>query len=144
MVWDGGTDAMDTTPPHDLIGQEYQPYLPKGEGAGELLGVMEESRRILADAILNRKREACGKPPANSLWLWGQGRSLELATIEKRFGLSGGVISAVDLIKGIGVCAGLDVIEVPGATGYLDTNYRGKAEAALTALESRDFVYRHV
>lgn len=144
MVWDGGTDATDTTPPHDIIGQEYQPYLPKGDGAAELMKVMEESQHILADAILNRKREACGKPPANSLWLWGQGRSLELATIEKRFGLSGGVISAVDLIKGIGVAAGLKPIFVPGATGYIDTNYRGKAEAALSALDSRDFVYVHV
>jgi 2,3-bisphosphoglycerate-independent phosphoglycerate mutase len=144
MISDGGTDMMSTTPPHDIIGREYRPHLPKGDGAAELVEMMERSRIVLADALVNRKREAVGKFPANSLWFWGQGRSLELGTIEKRFGLSGSVISAVDLVKGIGVAAGLKPIFVPGATGYLDTNYRGKAEAALAALESRDFVYVHV
>ncbi len=144
MLWDGGTDAADTTPPHDIIGKEYLPHLPKGEGAEELRAVMESSRSVLADALVNRKREAAGKVPANSIWLWGQGRDLELQTIEERFGLTGGVISAVDLIKGIGIAAGLKPIFVPGATGYIDTNYRGKAEAALAALDTRDFVYVHV
>ena len=144
MISDGGTDMMSTTPPHDIIGREYRPHLPKGDGAAELVEMMERSRIVLADALVNRKRIAAGKFPANFLWFWGQGRSLELGTIEKRFGLSGSVISAVDLVKGIGVAAGLKPIFVPGATGYVDTNYRGKAEAALAALESRDFVYVHV
>lgn len=144
MLWDGGVDTADTTPPHDILGREYPPFQPKGDGAEKLNAIMEESRIILADALINRKREAAGKVPANSIWLWGQGRALGLQTIEERFGLTGGVISAVDLIKGIGIAAGLKPIFVPGATGYIDTNYRGKAEAALAALDSKDFVYVHV
>ena len=94
--------------------------------------------------LINKKREASKKLPASSLWLWGQGRSLTLSTIEEKLGIKGGVISAVDLIKGIGIAAGLKPIFVPGATGYIDTNYRGKAETALKALENMDFIYLHV
>ena len=144
MVWTGGTDAMVTTPPHDIIGLDYELYLPKGEGAAEIISTMEQSRKVLADTLINKKREASGKLPANSLWFWGQGRSLKLTAIEEKFGIKGGVICAVDLIKGIGMAAGLKPIFVPGATGYIDTNYRGKAEAALEALETLDFVYVHV
>ena len=144
MVWKGGKDSMVTTPPHDIIGLEYEPYLPDGDGAAEIINLMEQSREVLRDTLINKKREASGKLPANSLWFWGQGRSLEIPTIEEKFGIKGGVISAVDLIKGIGVAAGLKPIFVPGATGYIDTNYRGKADAALEALESMDFVYLHV
>lgn len=144
MLQEGGVDTVETTPPHDIIGKEYASYLPKGDGSAELLSIMEQSRGILAEALTNRKREAAGKVPANSIWLWGQGRALGLQTIEERFGLTGGVISAVDLIKGIGIAAGLKPVFVPGATGYIDTNYRGKMEAALTALDTKDFVYVHV
>jgi 2,3-bisphosphoglycerate-independent phosphoglycerate mutase len=144
MLWEGGVDTPSTTPPHDILGQEYPQYLPKGEGAAELITLMERSQTILADALINRKREASGKIPANSLWFWGQGKTLELPTIEERFGVTGGVISAVDLIKGIGIAAGLKPVFVPGATGYVDTNYRGKAEAALETIRTHDFVYVHV
>ncbi|MHB9027403.1 MAG: cofactor-independent phosphoglycerate mutase [Candidatus Latescibacterota bacterium] len=144
MLWEGGADTTATTPPHDIIGREYQPYMPKGEGAAELTVLMEHSRTILAEALINRKREASGKVPANSLWFWGQGKALELQTIEERFGVTGGVISAVDLIKGIGIAAGLKPVFVPGATGYIDTNYRGKAEAALETIRTHDFVYVHI
>ena len=144
MVWSGGTDAMETLPPHDIIGQVYGPYLPKGKRAGKLRSIMRDSEAVLADSLINRKRIASGKLPATSLWLWGQGRSLRMTTIEEKYGLKGGVISAVDLIKGIGVAAGLKPIFVPGATGYVDTNYLGKAEAALKALDTMDFVYVHV
>lgn len=144
MIWSGGTASMSTTPPHDIIGQEYEPYLPKGEGAEEILSIMERSKPLLENTLVNRKRAASGKNPANSLWLWGQGKSLELITIEEKYGLSGGVISAVDLIKGIGISAGLKPVFVPGATGYIDTNYRGKAEAALNSMETMDFMYVHV
>jgi 2,3-bisphosphoglycerate-independent phosphoglycerate mutase len=144
MIWSGGTDAMATTPPHDITGQQYEQYLPAGEGAGMLRSLMERSEEALAGSLVNKKRRAVGKLPATSIWLWGQGRSLSLETIEKRFGLSGGVISAVDLIKGIGVAAGLKPVFVPGATGYIDTNYQGKADAALATLEQRDFMYVHV
>lgn len=144
MIWSGGTDGMITYPPHDIIGQEYGPYLPKGEGSVDILSVMERSKPLLENALVNRKRQASGKNPANSLWLWGQGMSLELDSVEKRYGLTGGVISAVDLIKGIGISAGLKSVFVPGATGYIDTNYRGKAEAALNSLKTMDFMYVHV
>jgi len=93
---------------------------------------------------VNKKRLASGKLPATSVWFWGQGRPLKIETIGSRFGFTGGVISAVDLIKGIGVAAGLKPIFVPGATGYIDTNYRGKAQAALDALKTMDFVFVHV
>jgi 2,3-bisphosphoglycerate-independent phosphoglycerate mutase len=99
---------------------------------------------VFPDSLVNKKRLASGKLPANSVWLWGQGRPLKIETIGSRFGFTGGVISAVDLVKGIGVAAGLKPIFVPGATGYTDTNYRGKAQAALNALETMDFVYVHV
>ncbi len=144
MIWKGGKDSMVTTPPHDIIGLDYKPYLPADEGAAEIIKLMEQSRELLKDSLINKKREATGKLPANSLWFWGQGRSLKIPTIEEKFGLKGGVISAVDLIKGIGVAAGLKPIFVPGTTGYIDTNYQGKADAALEALEHMDFVYIHV
>ena len=99
---------------------------------------------VLNNHPVNRKRDQKGEYPANSIWLWGHGRPPRMETLSAKFGISGAVISAVDLIKGIGVYAGLDVIQVPGATGYLDTNYRGKAEYALEALKTRDFVYLHV
>ncbi len=144
MIWSGGTDTMVTTPPHDIIGREYEPWLPSGEGADTLLGIMTASQEILKDALTNRKRVASGKLPANSIWLWGQGRPLEILTLKERYGLTGGVISAVDLIKGIGVAAGLQPVFVPGATGYVDTNYRGKAEAAIKVMQTGDFAYVHV
>jgi 2,3-bisphosphoglycerate-independent phosphoglycerate mutase len=91
-----------------------------------------------------KRRAAAGELPANSMWLWGQGKAPAMGRYQEKFGLSGAVISAVDLIKGIGVYAGLDIISVPGATGYLDTNFKGKAEAAIEALKDKDFVFVHV
>lgn len=144
LVWRGGVDTMTFTPPHDITGQPVKGQWPRGEGSGVLLELMDRARAILASHPVNIKRQSEGKRPANAMWLWGQGRAPHMATLQERFGLSGAVISAVDLIKGIGIYAGLDVINVPGATGYIDTNYRGKAEYALEALKSRDYVYVHV
>jgi 2,3-bisphosphoglycerate-independent phosphoglycerate mutase len=144
LVWRGGLDGMEFTPPHDITGQPVQGQLPRGEGADILLTLMERARKVLACHPVNERRKAEGKRPANAMWLWGQGRAPKMATMQERFGLSGAVISAVDLIKGIGIYAGLDVIEVPGATGYIDTNYKGKGEYALQALKTRDYVYIHV
>lgn len=144
LVWRGGVDTMTFTPPHDITGQPTQGQLPRGEGADCLLDLMQRARTILANHPVNRQRQAEGKRPANAAWLWGQGRAPHMPTMQERFGLTGAVISAVDLIKGIGIYAGLDVIEVPGATGFIDTNYRGKAEYALEALQTRDYVYIHV
>jgi 2,3-bisphosphoglycerate-independent phosphoglycerate mutase len=105
---------------------------------------MEISREVFEDHAVNRKRRAEGKLPGNSIWLWGQGKAPRIATFAEKYGLSGSVVAAVDLIKGIGVYCGLSVIQVPGATGYVDTNFRGKAEYALKELEDKDFALIHV
>ena len=144
MVWRGGADGMTVTPPHDITGQEVADYLPTGEGAERLIYLMNASQMVFYNHPQYKRRVAEGKLPANSVWFWGQGKAPRMTTYRERFGLSGAVISAVDLIRGIGVYAGLEIIKVEGATGYVDTNYRGKAEAALAALERVDYVYLHV
>ncbi len=144
MVWRGGKDAMTGTPPHDITGKAIIDHLPKGDGADTLINIMNHAQMVLHDHPVNKKRKDAGELPANSIWLWGHGKTPKITPYKEKFGLSGAVISAVDLIKGIGICAGLDVINVEGATGYIDTNYLGKAQAALTALETHDFVYVHV
>lgn len=144
LVWHGGKVDIITTPPHDITGKDILPHLPQGEGAKGLIELMNSSQTIFFNHPQYRKRLDNGKTPANSVWLWGQGKSPSITPFSRKFGLSGAVISAVDLVRGIGVCAGLEIIKVPGATGYIDTNYRGKAEAALEALERLDYVYLHV
>ncbi len=132
------------TPPHDISGQEVEPFLPRGDGAEQLRELMEAAGRILDAHPLNDRRRQEGKPPANMIWLWGQGTAPSLPTIEERFGVRGAVISAVDLVKGLGKYAGLEAVDVPGATGFLDTDYGAKAKSALAALADRDFAYVHV
>ena len=144
MVWPGGNDAVETTPPHDIHGKKITEYLPKGEGSDLLLDLMAASREIFEDHPVNRKRRAQGKLAGNSIWLWGQGKAPRMETFVEKYGLTGSVVAAVDLIKGIGIYCGLEVIQVPGATGYVDTNFRGKAEYALRELERKDFVLIHV
>ncbi len=144
MVWPGGNDAVETTPPHDIHGKQITEYLPRGEGSDLLLSLMELSREIFPDHPVNRRRVAAGKPAGNSIWLWGQGKAPRMPTFRDKYGLAGSVVAAVDLIKGIGVYAGLDIVAVPGATGYVDTNFKGKAEYALRELERKDFVLIHV
>lgn len=144
VVWRGGMEKMSTNPPHDITGRQIASYLPQGEGAETLLELMNRARAILAGLSLNQEKIKKGLKPANSIWLWGQGRSLSIPTFAEKYGITGAVISAVDLVKGLGICAGLKPIEVPGATGYLDTNYEGKARAAIEALQSADFVFLHV
>jgi 2,3-bisphosphoglycerate-independent phosphoglycerate mutase len=144
LVWKGKGERIKTTPPHDITSQEIGAYLPAGDGASELIKLMTETQMLLNEHPVNRTRRQEGKREANATWPWGQGRAPQMPSFIERFGLRGGVISAVDLIKGIGIYAGLQVITVPGATGYLDTNYQGKAEYGLKALEQDDFVYLHV
>ncbi len=144
MVWHGGKDKLKFTPPHDLTMQSIEAHLPQGEGAAELISLMTSSQILLHHHPVNDRRKQQGLAPANSIWLWGHGRAPKMSTYQQMFGLQGAVISAVDLIRGIGLYAGLRSIQVPGATGYIDTNYRGKAEYALEALKSSDFVYVHV
>jgi len=144
MIWKGGNLEVETTPPHDITGRETKPYLPKGEGAERIIDLMEKSKKILAGHPINQRRKRKGEKPATSIWLWGQGKSLKIPSFKEKYLCSGAVISAVDLIKGIGILAGLEPIDVPGATGFLDTNYLGKAEYAINTLKDKDFVYVHV
>lgn len=118
--------------------------MPKGPGSQTIKEIMESALPVLERSAANKKRISSGQKPANSIWLWGQGVKPSMPTYMEKFGLSGSVITAVDLLKGIGVYAGLDVINVPGATGYLDTNYKGKAQYALRSLKVKDFVFVHV
>ncbi len=144
LVWKGGGPKVETTPPHDITGQATAQYLPKGQGAGEVLDLMLKSREVLKDNPVNRARGGKGKKKATSIWLWGQGGKPAMEPLSKKFSLRGGMISAVDLLNGLGVYAGLEILRVEGATGYIDTNYVGKADKALEALQERDFVFVHV
>lgn len=145
MVWHGAPEDWQLTPPHDISGREIGAYLPAGTGSPRIREMMEESYKILADHPVNRKRLEKGLNPANSIWIWGNGKKPLLSPFEDKYGLKGSVISAVDLVKGIGLLAGLKLIEVEGATGNIDTNYSGKAEAAVEALkQGDDFIYVHI
>ena len=132
------------TPPHDISDQPVQEHLPRGEGAERLLELMESAKSVLARHPVNLKRVAAGRKPANAIWLWGQGPAPAMPSFQELYGIRGAMISAVDLLKGIGVYAGLEVIDVPGATGTIDTNYEGKVQATLEALRRLDFVYLHI
>ncbi|MCD4800890.1 MAG: cofactor-independent phosphoglycerate mutase, partial [Methanococcoides sp.] len=145
LVASNGLGAnADCTPPHDVIDGKMDDHMPKGEGSDVLGKLIKGSIPILEGHPINEKRVSEGKNPGNSVWFWGQGYAPSFRTFEELYGLTGSVISAVDLIMGLGMYAGLDVIEVPGATGYLDTNYVGKAEFAMESLKDKDFVVVHV
>lgn len=135
---------MECEPPHNITDKEVAPWLPQGEGTAPLHQMIARSQDLLPDLPVNQRRVAEGHLPATSIWLWGQGKAPEMESYARRFGLTGAVVSAVDLVKGIGVCAGLDILDVPGATGWIDTNYEGKVEAGLKALDDHDFVYIHL
>lgn len=144
MVWNNGKTGLGCTPPHDILEKKITDYLPKEE-TGILLELMQKSYDVLKDHPVNQARRAKGLRPANSIWLWGEGKKPALASFQEKYNIKGAVISAVDLLKGIGICAGLDSIDVEGATGNIDTNFIGKAMAAVEALDrGKDFVYVHV
>ncbi len=146
LVWHGGTvDLGRMTPPHDISDRVIGPYLSKSENAADLIRMMKESYNILKDHPVNKKRIAEGKRPANSIWLWGEGTKPNLPLFKDLYGLDGSIISAVDLLKGIGGLAGMSTPTVEGATGYLDTNFEGKAQTAVDELKNgKDFVYIHI
>lgn len=144
MVWKGGKDKIECTPPHDIQDKDILDYLPRGEGDDVINALMEASTELLLAHPVNKARQENGKRMANSIWLWGQGKRPSMPTFREKFGIEGSMISAVDLTKGIGIYAGFEVINVPGATGWLDTNYVGKAEHALFSLKTKDIVYVHV
>lgn len=143
-VWKDGKHHLETTPPHDITGKEIKKYLPRGDGEETIRELMQRSQVILQDHHLNRMRIAQGKKPASSIWLWGQGRVPKFVKLTDKYGLQGGMISAVDLLNGIGIYAGLKVLRVDGATGYTDTNYIGKARKSLDSLKEIDFIFIHV
>jgi 2,3-bisphosphoglycerate-independent phosphoglycerate mutase len=141
-----GIDVSDlhTTPPHDISGKLWQEHLPMGKAAKKVVDIMEKARPVLAACSINSKRLSSGKTPATDIWLWGQGKSIIFPTIQERYSLQGSVISAVDLVKGLGKLSGLIPVSVKGATGYLDTNYKGKVDAGIAALKTQDFIFLHV
>jgi 2,3-bisphosphoglycerate-independent phosphoglycerate mutase len=144
LVWRNGEERMRTTPPHDLSDKPVGAAFPQGPGADVLRDLMERSRRLLAEHRICQARLARGERAPTAIWLWGQGKRPQLPTLHQRFGIDGSVIAAVDLVNGLGVLAGLRRISVPGATGFLDTNFLGKAEYGLRALEEREFLLLHV
>jgi 2,3-bisphosphoglycerate-independent phosphoglycerate mutase len=144
MVWSGGPADVKCTPPHDILGKEIADYLPVGNGEDLLREMMFGSAAILEKHPVNKERVQKGMKPANSIWLWGQGKKPALPSFREKYSVDGALVSAVDLTRGIGINIGFEILNVPGITGYLDTNYLGKAEESLKALEKVDFVYIHV
>lgn len=144
-VWHNGPEEFTLTPPHDILEKKISDYLPKGPHKSIILDMMVKSYDLLKDHPVNRKRTAKGLRPANSIWIWGEGKKPQLSNFKEKYHLNGSVISAVDLIKGIGISAGLKSIDVEGATGNIHTNFLGKAKAALNELKNgQDFVYVHL
>jgi len=144
LVWTGGNTDIQTTPPHDISDKPISTYMPSGEGTSKLNELIIKSREILKNHPVNKKRASEGKNPANSIWLWGQGTAPKMPSFKELYGIDGSVISAVDLVKGIGHYAMLEVIDVPGVTGYLDTNYQGKVDYALDSLDRVDLTMIHI
>lgn len=145
LVWEGASDTYDFNRPHDIIGRRIGDYLPKDEAGKEFYDFMRESYDILNHHSVNEARRARGLRPANSAWLWSPGRKPSLPCFSEKWGVRASIISAVDLIKGIGLCASMEVLSVEGATGNIHTNYEGKAEAAIDAFRrGAEFVYIHV
>lgn len=144
VVDNGTTDLGNMTPPHDISGRVIGEYLSKSENAAPLIDLMKKSYEILKNHPVNIERRKKGLHEANSIWLWGEGRRPQLENFKEKNGVSGCVVSAVDLLKGIGICAGMETPEVEGATGYIDTNFEGKTQAGIDAFKrGTDLVYLH-
>ncbi len=144
LVFKAADFDVQTYPPHDHIGTAVEKILPRGRGADVLIDLMARSQQLFADHDINKVRADLGENQVSSIWLWGQGRRARMEPFEKRFGIKGAAITAVDLVKGLAKLIGFDLIDVPGATGFIDTNYQGKASAAIEALDKYDIVFVHV
>lgn len=144
LLGDAAAMRLTCAPPHDIPDQLAADHRPRGQGAERVMAIMARAAEVLADHPVNRQRIARGQSPATDIWLWGQGRPTILETFEQRHGLRGAVITAVDIIRGLAVCTGMKLIRVPGATGYIDTDYEAKGRAAVAALEENDIVFVHV
>ncbi|MCP4340632.1 MAG: cofactor-independent phosphoglycerate mutase [Desulfobulbaceae bacterium] len=144
MIFKGEHPGFTTVPPHDFIEKDVTEHFQKYLAQAEWKTLLEKAKQLLANHPINQKRIAAGKNPATMVWLWGEGKMPSVPTLTKRFNITGTMISAVDLLKGLGVLGGLFIADVPGATGYIDTNYAGKAQAATDALKNQDFVFVHL
>jgi len=144
VVRGGATWTVECTPPHDIPDQPVARHLPRGRDASRLLAIMESAAGVLAEHDVNHVRRDLGENPATNIWLWGQGQPMRLPSFQERFGVGGAAIAAVDVIRGLAMAVGFRLIDVPGATGYLDTNFRGKGDAAVAALDDDDLVVVHV
>jgi len=144
LVFQGVDFDVRTYPPHDHIGKPVEKILPRGKGADLLIQLMNQSQQLFAGHEINKVRQDLGENQVSSIWLWGQGKQACLENFRKRFGLRGAVITAVDLVRGLAKLVGFDLIDVPGATGFVDTNYEGKGLAAIKALDKYDLVFVHV
>lgn len=146
LIWNNGTlDIGTLTPPHDITGKHIKNYVPSHSNAQKLYDLMKRSYELLKDHPVNLARIEKGLRPANSIWLWGEGVKANLVNFKEKFNVKASMISAVDLLKGIGKFSGMNVVEVEGATGYIDTNFDGKAQAAINEFKTgQDFVYIHV
>jgi len=145
IVWGNGPDEFALTPPHDILGKKIDKFLPGGPSKDIILDMMAGSVQILKDHPINKKRQEKGLRPANSIWIWGEGKKPRLDSFYDKYKIKGSVISAVDLVKGIGILAGLQSVEVENATGNIHTNFIGKAEAAIKEIQNgQDFVYLHI
>ncbi len=144
MVYRGGNFDEETMPPHDIIDKPIAKYIPRGRNGKILSRIMEQASDVLRKHEINQMRLDLGENQASNIWLWGQGRRGQLESFRRRFGLAGAMIAGVDLMRGLAKLTGLKVVEVEGATGYLDTNYQGKGQAAIEALADNDLVVVHV
>ena len=144
MVWRGGLQGMSCTPPHDISDKPIAGHWPNGEGADELCRIMQASREVMANHPENRARAARGHPPISQVWLWGQGKAPTIPSFKSRYGIDGSCITEVDLVRGVATYAGFKLIDVPGATGYLDTDYAAMGRYGLRELARCDFLFLHI
>jgi len=144
LVFKGLEFDVQTYPPHDHIGKAIEKILPRGKGSDILINLMARSQQLFADHDINKVRKDLDENQVSSIWLWGQGKKAQMENFEKRFGLKGAAITAVDLVRGLAKLIGFDLVNVPGATGFVDTNYQGKASAAIEALKKYDIVFVHI
>ena len=144
LVFKGINFDVKTYPPHDYIGKAIEKILPRGKGAELLIDLMARSQQLFTNHDINKVRRDLGENQVSSIWLWGQGKKAQMESFQKRFGIKGAAITAVDLVRGLAKLIGFDLIDVPGATGFIDTNYQGKASAAIEAIEKYDIVFIHI
>jgi 2,3-bisphosphoglycerate-independent phosphoglycerate mutase len=144
LVFEGVDFDVQTYPPHDYIGSAIEKILPRGKGAEVLIDLIARSQQLFANHDINKVRYDLGENQVSSIWLWGQGKKARMESFEKRYGIKGAAITAVDLVKGLSKLIGFDLIDVPGATGFVDTNYQGKGSAAIEALDKYDIVFIHI